>query len=99
LSESRKDGEYEARERRTDWFKRSRFGMFIPWGLYAIPARGAAQQSVERMSREAYNTYFEEFDPSRYEPRVWAKAVKAAGQRYGSSPPGTTKASASLTAG
>ncbi len=25
---------------RTDWFTNARFGMFIHWGLYAIPAAG-----------------------------------------------------------
>ena len=25
---------------RTEWFRNDRFGMFIHWGLYAIPARG-----------------------------------------------------------
>lgn len=27
-------------ERRMKWFLEARFGMFIHWGLYAIPARG-----------------------------------------------------------
>ena len=30
----------EARTQRTKWFLEDRFGMFIHWGLYAIPARG-----------------------------------------------------------
>jgi len=28
----------EARERRIKWFREAKFGMFIHWGLYAIPA-------------------------------------------------------------
>ena len=30
----------EARAKRLEWFQYDRFGMFIHWGLYAIPARG-----------------------------------------------------------
>ena len=30
----------EAYERRMAWYTQARFGMFIHWGLYAIPARG-----------------------------------------------------------
>ena len=30
----------EERTRRTKWYRDARFGMFIHWGLYAIPARG-----------------------------------------------------------
>ncbi|MDA3799267.1 MAG: alpha-L-fucosidase [Kiritimatiellae bacterium] len=30
----------DLRDNRMEWFKNDRFGMFIHWGLYAIPARG-----------------------------------------------------------
>lgn len=33
---------------RTRWFTESRFGMFIHWGLYAIPAMDEWIQSIER---------------------------------------------------
>ena len=36
---------------------RARFGMFIHWGLYAIPARGEWVRSVERIPNEAYDPY------------------------------------------
>ena len=32
--------DWQAYERRMQWFRHDRFGMFIHWGLYAIPARG-----------------------------------------------------------
>ena len=35
-----------ARRERTRWFLQDRFGMFIHWGLYAIPARGEWVRSV-----------------------------------------------------
>lgn len=70
------------REQRTRWFLQDRFGMFIHWGLYSIPARGEWIRGNERMSWEQYQVYFDEFDASRYEPKKWAKAAKAAGQKY-----------------
>ena len=67
---------------RTAALMKDRFGLFIHWGLYAIPARGEWVRSFERISNEQYQPYFDEFDPSRYDPRSWAKAAKAAGQKY-----------------
>jgi alpha-L-fucosidase len=67
---------------RTDWFLRDRFGMFIHWGLYAIPARGEWVRSRERLSIEDYQPFFEEFNPINYDPKKWAKAAKAAGMKY-----------------
>ena len=67
---------------RTKWFLDDRFGMFIHWGLYAIPARGEWVRSYEKISNEDYQPFFEEFNPTQYNPREWAKAAKAAGQKY-----------------
>lgn len=73
---------YEERRRRTEKFLDDRFGMFIHWGLYAIPARGEWVKSREEISDEEYQTYFEEFDPVRYDPKKWAKTAKDAGMKY-----------------
>lgn len=70
------------RANRTKWFMEARFGMFIHWGLYSIPARGEWVRSVERISNDDYQKYFEEFNPYEYEPREWAKTAKAAGMKY-----------------
>ncbi|MGN0743507.1 MAG: alpha-L-fucosidase [Candidatus Fimadaptatus sp.] len=74
--------ERAAYEKRVEWFKRARFGMFIHWGLYAVPARGEWVRSVERISVEDYQQYFDEFNPVDYEPRKWARACKQAGMQY-----------------
>ena len=71
-----------AYEKRVEWFKQARFGMFIHWGLYAIPARGEWIRSVERVSVEDYQQYFDEFNPVDYDPRKWARACKQAGMQY-----------------
>jgi len=69
-------------EKRMVWFCEARFGMFIHWGLYAIPARGEWVRNNEEMSKEDYMAYFDAFDPVDYDPAKWAKAAKMAGMRY-----------------
>ncbi|TCS82621.1 alpha-L-fucosidase [Muricomes intestini] len=69
-------------EKRMEWYTNARFGMFIHWGLYAIPARGEWVRSTEEIPKEDYMQYFEEFDPADYNPSAWAKAAKEAGMQY-----------------
>ena len=71
--------EYECRMK---WFLDARFGMFIHWGLYAIPARGEWVRSTEQMEEADYMRYFYEFDPKFYDPVCWARAAKRAGMKY-----------------
>lgn len=71
-----------ARTQRAKWFLADRFGMFIHWGLYAIPARGEWVRSVERISHQDYQKYFDEFNPSDYRPTAWAKVAQQAGMKY-----------------
>ncbi|MDY5730067.1 MAG: alpha-L-fucosidase, partial [Eubacteriales bacterium] len=68
--------------KRMEWFKHDRFGMFIHWGLYSIPARGEWLRSTEQISKEDYMPYFDEFDPKDYDPKKWAKLAKQAGMKY-----------------
>jgi alpha-L-fucosidase len=64
------------------WFQDARFGMFIHWGIYAIPARGEWVKQQESIPAAAYQPYYETFDPLHYNPRVWAKAAREAGMKY-----------------
>ncbi|MBE5781962.1 MAG: alpha-L-fucosidase [Clostridiales bacterium] len=66
----------------TKWFTASRFGMFIHWGLYALPARHEWIKNRECITEEKYQKYFEHFEPDLYDARAWAKAAKAAGMKY-----------------
>lgn len=66
----------------TAWFRRERFGMFIHWGLYALPARHEWVKTNERIPESEYDRYFHRFDPDLYDPREWARQAKAAGMRY-----------------
>ena len=66
----------------TAWFRHDRFGMFIHFGLYALPARHEWIKTREKISEEKYDKYFEYFDPDLYDPKDWAKRAKAAGMKY-----------------
>jgi alpha-L-fucosidase len=66
----------------TAWFTHDRFGMFIHWGLYALPARHEWVKSRELINDADYQKYFDHFDPDLYDPREWAAAAKAAGMKY-----------------
>ena len=66
----------------TSWFIHDRFGMFIHWGLYALPARHEWVKSREEISDEVYQKYFDHFEPDLYEPDHWAKAAADAGMKY-----------------
>lgn len=66
----------------TSWFVHDRFGLFIHWGLYALPARHEWVKQRERMTDEQYDVYFRHFDPDLYDPNAWAEAAANAGMKY-----------------
>ena len=72
----------EQKEERLQWWQHDRFGMFIHWGIYALPARHEWVKKRERISDEDYQKYFDHFDPDLYDPREWARKAKAAGMKY-----------------
>ena len=71
-----------AYEKRVDWFRKARFGMFIHWGLYSIPGRGEWVRSDEQMPEAAYLPFFETFAAKDFDPKAWAKTAKQAGMGY-----------------
>lgn len=66
----------------TAWFTHDRFGMFIHWGLYAMPARHEWVKTRERTPEEKYDLYFKYFNPDLYDAKEWARQAKAAGMKY-----------------
>lgn len=66
----------------TKWFMEDRFGMFIHWGLYSIPACGEWMMSQKEMTIEEYRKYFDQFDPVDYDPKKWVRLAKRAGMKY-----------------
>jgi alpha-L-fucosidase len=67
---------------RMKWWTDARFGMFIHWGLYALPARHEWVKNAERLTNQQYQKYFDAFNPDMYDPHEWAKMAKAAGMKY-----------------
>ena len=67
---------------RMKWWTNARFGMFIHWGLYALPGRHEWVKNRERITSEQYQKYFDMFNPDLYNPREWAKMAKEAGMKY-----------------
>ena len=65
------------------WWQAARFGMFIHWGCYSVPARGEPIQLIEKIPPEVYaERYAANFHPDKFEPQKWAQAAKAAGMKY-----------------
>jgi alpha-L-fucosidase len=69
---------YDAR----DWFLQKRFGMFIHWGLYAIPAW--QEQVIWRghMPRKDYEPLMYQFNPVKFDPEQWLDRMQEAGMEY-----------------
>lgn len=67
----------------TSWFVKDRFGLFIHWGLYALPARHEWIKTYEKIPDDVYDSkYFRHFDPDLYDPDLWAQATADAGMKY-----------------
>jgi alpha-L-fucosidase len=66
----------------SSWFIKERFGMFIHWGLYSLPARHEWVRNAEKIKEEDYQKYFDYFNPDLFDPKVWAKEAKNAGMKY-----------------
>ncbi len=64
------------------WFVQNRFGMFIHWGLYALPARHEWVRNYEQITTTDYQKYFERFNPDLFDPKAWAKEARNAGMKY-----------------
>ena len=66
----------------TSWLVHDRFGLFIHWGLYALPARHEWVRHNEQIPQEQYEKYFKRFDPDLYNPKLWAQTASQAGMKY-----------------
>lgn len=73
----------EAKAERLKWWTDDRFGMFIHYGLYAIPARVSEWiRTRERMTDEQYDLYRQHFNPDLFDAREWARIAKRTGMKY-----------------
>jgi len=65
-----------------DWFFKKRFGMFVHWGLYAIPAWHEQIQWRKNMSRQEYEKLAKQFNPEKFDPEKWLDLLEEAGMEY-----------------
>lgn len=66
---------------RTKWWTEARFGMFVHFGIYAIPGRGEWVQWNEQIPVEEYAKLADQFKPEAG-PANWVETAKAAGAKY-----------------
>jgi alpha-L-fucosidase len=67
---------------RLKWWIEARFGMFIHWGIYSIPARGEWVMYQEHIPFEEYSKLADRFDPRDYRPEEWVEVARDAGMKY-----------------
>jgi len=80
------------RDARLQWFREAKFGMFIHWGVYAVPAGFYQGQPVKGIGEwimlrgkipvATYRGYAKEFNPVKYNPEQWASLAAKAGMKY-----------------
>ena len=75
---------------RMDWWREARFGLFLHWGLYSIPAgawggsTGHAEwiRTTAQIPRAVYSEFKSRFNPEQFDAEAWVLMAKAAGMRY-----------------
>ncbi|WP_394792961.1 alpha-L-fucosidase [Armatimonas sp.] len=80
------------RERRLAWFREARFGMFIHWGLYAVPGGVWKGRDIGGVGEWIYNSaqitvadyepLQQQFNPVKFSAKEWVATAKDAGMRY-----------------
>ena len=71
-----------ARDARMKWFVEARFGIFIHWGVYSVPARGEWYMNNGKVPRATYMAYAKDFTAAQYDPQAWAQLIADAGAKY-----------------
>lgn len=65
-----------------DWFFEKRFGMFVHWGLYAIPGWHEQHQYRYRVERSEYVKLKEQWNPQQFDTNKWLDLMEEAGMKY-----------------
>ena len=82
----------EQRDARMKWWREARFGMFIHWGIYSVPAGvyqgrnigglGEWIQNTARIPSAEYRKYADQFNPTKFNADEFVKLAKDAGMKY-----------------
>ena len=82
----------EQRDARMAWWRDARFGLFIHWGVYSVPAGTHNGEQIENIGEwimhygkipvSEYQQYAKEFNPVDYDPEAWVLMAKDAGMKY-----------------
>ena len=82
----------EQRDARMKWWREARFGMFIHWGVYSVPAGtyhgkrigsiGEWIMNTAKIPTPVYQQYAKEFNPVKYDADAWVRTAKEAGMKY-----------------
>jgi alpha-L-fucosidase len=82
-----------SKDKRMEWWREARFGMFIHWGVYSVLGgvykghhmrHGGAEWIMNRMKIpvEEYQQYAKKFNPVKYDADAWVKMAKDTGMKY-----------------
>ncbi len=82
----------QQRNARMQWWREARFGMFIHWGVYAVPAGTYQGRQIGGIGEwimwnaqipvNEYKAFARQFDPVKYDPDAWVRLAKEAGMKY-----------------
>ncbi len=69
-------------EAQMQWWRDAKLGLFIHWGIYAVPAKGEWYQHFAKIPNEEYAKYADRFNPKHFSADAWVAVAKAAGMQY-----------------